>query len=198
MRVLCRVVAGLLAAALAAAGVITVVEIVAAAAGHGPVVVDWPAAVEATTRNTWSDTGPKVFGAVLAAVGFVLAVLGGQRPGPRPFVLAPAADPGTATFVSRRGVGQALREAALSVDGVVDAKVRVGTRMRRRKAKIDAGVYPDAAAETSNRIAAAARGRLDSLGLLRPPSVRVATAPREPGGDGGRHVVPERDGWEET
>jgi hypothetical protein len=195
MRVLDRIVAGVLAAAVAAAGVITVIEVVAAATGHGPVLVDWPSAVDATARNTFSDAGPKVFGAVLAGLGIIMTVLGARRPGPKLFALAPSRDPRTTTFVSRRGVGRALREAAMSVDGVVDAEV--GVRMRRRRARIDAGVYPRAAVETSDRIAAAARYRLDSLGLLGPPSVRVATAPREPGGRRGRHVVPEPDGREE-
>jgi hypothetical protein len=180
-----RVVAGLLAAVFAAAGVITIIEIIDAAAGGTYAVVDWPALVAVMARNTWSDVGPKVFGAVCAVVGAVLVAFGVRRRRPRLVALAPYS-PGVTAFSSRRDITRALQNSAASVDGVTDVRARV----RKRRAKIDANVHPDASTGTRQMIADVAGGRLGSFGLLRPPSVQVTTSPRERRGRHGDGFAP--------
>nr|MDT0663563.1 DUF6286 domain-containing protein [Micromonospora sp. DSM 115978] len=145
MRILDRVVAGVFAAFVAALAVVAVIEIVYAAVGDGPYfVVDWPVARDAFIRNNWSDTGPLVFGGVVAAVGLLVCLvalrpgLSGRLPatpfdGRAGIGTRTSADEGTTksattTFVRRRNLAHALRRAAESVDGVTQATVRIGRR----------------------------------------------------------------------
>jgi hypothetical protein len=175
VRAVNRVVAGVLAAALAAAGVLTLIEMIEAALGHPPAVVDWPAWVAAMARNTWSDAGPRIVGGVLAMVGLVLVFLGLWPGTPERFVLV-GSSPRTATFVSRRAIVRVLRGTALAVDGVTRAAVRV----RRRQVTVRLRVRPRTAADAPTRARSALAARLDGFQLARPPALRVTARSARP------------------
>jgi hypothetical protein len=214
MRAVNRWVAATLAAVLAAAGVITLVEIVRAASGRAPLIVDWRSWATSLGRLSWSDTGPRLVCGLLAILGLGLVVRGLRRGTPSWFAASPvvpgsvadraaarhptaertaAEAPGsprttvpvTVTFVSRRGLTRALRAAALSVDGVSRAAVRV----RRRTARVHVRIRPRTAADAPALVAAAVRRALDAFDLATPPLpvLRVSRA-------WARHdrVVPER------
>ncbi|WP_131745297.1 DUF6286 domain-containing protein [Frankia sp. Cppng1_Ct_nod] len=183
MRVTNRIVAALLAAAIAAVGVIAIVEMVNAALDESYSIIDWPSAVGAMTRNAWSDTGPTVLGAVLSAVGVVLLLLGLRRGRVSWFVVRPSSA-GTATFASRSGISRSLRDAATDVDGVTHATVRV----RRRTAKVKVDLRPRTAADAPTQVHHEVSERLASFDLATPPKVKLKTS-RPASGDG--NVVPE-------
>ena len=72
MRALHRLLSVLLAAAIAVAGVLAVIEIVAAALDKDPVLVKWKGLVDDLSSTQWKDAGPRVAAAVLIVVGLVL------------------------------------------------------------------------------------------------------------------------------
>ncbi|WP_322756391.1 DUF6286 domain-containing protein [Frankia sp. Cas3] len=185
MRVTNRIVAALLAAAIAAAGVVAIVEMVNAAFGSGYAIVDWRAAAGAMARNSWSDTGPAVLGVMLGVVGVLLLVLGLRRGRLEWFTVQPSLA-GTSTFAAGRGVGRALASAAEDVDGVSRAKVRLRRRTARVKIEFHPRVNPDAPEQVRDEI----YERLVSFDLVSPPKVKLkvkASRPASP--DSG--VVPQ-------
>jgi|GEM_PF-4995952 len=192
-----RVVSAVLAAVLAAAGVIALIEIVHAALGPGWLVVDWPAITRVLARNDWASTGARVAGAILAPVGLALLVLvlGWYAPGrPRwlPAGSRPRATgasryllPSTSAFVSRRGGARAARDRLLDVDGVRSARVRIG----RRRVRAAVRLRPAAARGTmfqdsDERAARALAASVSSWDLVPARPVRF----RVRGGSGGGTV----------
>ena len=198
MRILDRAAAVLLAALVAAVGVVAVIEIVYAAVGDGTYfVVDWPAAVDALDRNSWSETGPKIFGGVTVALGVALCAVG-LRHGRSGRLPVRALDPSlgsprttstsntttrttrttdttrTVTFVRRRNLARALRRAAESVDGVTSARVRFG----RRRVKILVSLRPRTSGGAPEQVAEVVGRTLASFDLVSTPPVTVRASSR--------------------
>ncbi len=183
MRLTNRIVAALLAAVLAAAGVIAIVEMVNAAMDNGYAVVNWRSAVNIMARNTWSDTGPTVLAVVLIIVGVVLLTLGIRR-GPAEWLPLRPISIGTRSFVSRSGLSRSLGSAVTEVDGVSRAKVR----LRQRTATIMVELHPRSGADTPAQVLDRVRAHLALFDLVAPPKTKVKTS-RRPARD--RNVVPE-------
>ncbi|WP_239372269.1 DUF6286 domain-containing protein [Frankia sp. Cj5] len=185
MRVTNRIVAALLAAVIAAVGVIAIIEMVSAALDDGYAIVDWQSITAAMARNTWSDTGPTVLGVILGAGGILLLVLGLRRGRLQWFAVRPSPT-GTATFAAGRGIARALASAAEDIDGVTRAKVR----LRRRTAKVtiesSPRINPDAPGQVRDEI----RERLASFELASPPKVKLTVKASRPASHAGG-VVPE-------
>ncbi|WP_018502086.1 DUF6286 domain-containing protein [Parafrankia discariae] len=166
-----RILAAFVAAVLAAAGVIALVEIIVAAGGHGPALVDWPAWSARLGDWSWSSGAVRLVGvcAVLAGAG---VLFGCVRLGVRPRLRTRTTTPGAAVFVSRRALARALRQSVLTVDGITAASVRV----RRRRAVVRARLRP----RTSTGAVLEARARLarrvESFDLLRPPRLTVTAS----------------------
>lgn len=179
-----RVLAALVAAVLAAAGVIALVEIIVAAGGHGPALVDWPAWSARLGDWSWSSGAVRLVGVCVVLVGagvlFLCARLGARSR----FRTRPTT-PGTAVFVPRRALVRALRQSALAVDGVSAVSVRV----RRRRAVVRARLRP----RTSTGVMVEARARLvrrvESFDLLRPPRLMLTTSSERPGRRSGHGLV---------
>lgn len=124
-------------------------------------------------ENTWTSPLAREVGAGLAAAGLILLVVALRRG--RAAVLALQAQaPGVTAGVHRRGLARALRAEALRVDGIRRAKVRVTSRAvvaRTVSVLRDTDGLP---AQVERRLQA----RIEELGLLRAPSVRVSVRRR--------------------
>jgi regulation of enolase protein 1 (concanavalin A-like superfamily) len=181
MRLANRVMAALLSLAVACAGVLLIIEVIAARTGHRTVVVNWRAAYDWAGRTAWISDSIRVTAAILIAAGLVLLIAElkprrRSRLGVDP-LKAGATDIDTA--YTRRGVAVAIRSAVTGVDGVREASVKV----TRRKIKIGAtaAAREEAAARNLREpVMAAARQRLAALALRRPSalSVRVVSGSR--------------------
>lgn len=174
MRVLLRVLAPLLGLAAAAAGVLVVIEVVAAwvvtPASPGVVVpwADWQATL---STLTWRDQPVPTIAVVVAVVGLLLVLIG---------LLARRGDIGleapgddltatTSTRVLARLVGTRVRAA----DDVAGAAVTAS----RRRVTVDVEAWDDPTglhATVTDRVGAL----LDELPLRRRPRVAVAVAER--------------------
>ncbi|WP_052914195.1 DUF6286 domain-containing protein [Protofrankia coriariae] len=183
MRLTNRIVAALLAALLAAAGVIAIVEMVSVALDKRYAVVDWQSAAGAMARNTWSDTGPTVLAVIAIIAGALLLFLGLRRGRAGWLVLRPVSTD-TRGFVSRSALSHALSSAVAEVDGVSRAKVR----LRRRTATVMVELFPGSSADTSAQVLERVHGHLAFRDLLSVPKVK-AKASHRPARD--RNVVPE-------
>ncbi|CUU58746.1 hypothetical protein Ga0074812_121123 [Parafrankia irregularis] len=115
-----RVLAALVAALLAAAGVIAVVEIVAASGGRGPVIVDWPAWSAHLTAWAWSSGAARFWGVLLALVGLGLLLLG-SRAGGRPRFQARPTTSGASGASSSRVSSSGASASRASVSGASGA-----------------------------------------------------------------------------
>jgi len=176
VRLVNRVLALLLALALALGGLLLAVEVAAAGFHKQPVLARWHGLYAAGTRDSW-ESGP-VRAVVIVAVALGLLLLAAQlkrrRPGRLPVV---SGEPAVDAAVTRAGVRTAVRRAAMEVDGISRAKVKV----RRRRVKVRAVSRlgdQEAARGLQDEVASRVGGRLDELQLSRPLGVRARVAPR--------------------
>lgn len=175
MRVLLRVLAPLLGLAVAVAGVLLVIEVVAAwvrtPATRGALVPwpDWRAVLETVT---WASAPVPGVAIGVAAAGLLLVLLGLlARRHDIPF--APPAPDVTVTTSPRvlaRLVGRHVRAA----DGVAAATVTA----TRRRVRVGAQGWNDAGPELRDEVEARVAGLLDDLPLHRRPRVSVSVAAR--------------------
>ena len=133
MRPLNRVLALVLAVALLVGGVLLAVEVAAAAVGHGPLVVQWHGAYEAGGRDARDSSVVRTLCGAVAVVGLLMLL--GQLKRRRPDRLAlEVADEHTDAGVSPAALRATVRSAALAVDGVSAATVRVTRRVTKVRA----------------------------------------------------------------
>ena len=178
MRLANRVLAAILSLAVACAGVLLIIEVIAARTGQQAVIVNWHAAYNWATRTTWIASSIRVAGGILITVGLVL-LIAELKPAR---VSRLAADPSHAgaahidTAYTRRGVAAAIRSAVTDVDGVRDASVKV----TRRKVTIGAtaAAHDKAAARTLREpVTTAARQCLAALSLRHASALSVHIVP---------------------
>jgi hypothetical protein len=178
MRLANRVMAALLSLAVACAGVLLIIEVIAARTGQHAVIVNWRAAYNWAARTAWISGSIRVAAGILIVVGLVL-LIAELKPAR---VSRLAADPSNAgaadidTAYTRRGVAAAIRSAVNDVDGIRDASVKV----TRRKVTIGAtaAAQDKAAARTlSEPVTTAARQRLAALSLHHASALSVHVVP---------------------
>jgi hypothetical protein len=178
MRLANRVLAALLALALACGGVLLVVDIVAYRLASGGQPVRWHALYAWAAKTTWVSGSIRVGAVILLVIGVVL--LAAELKPARASRLA--ADPGAAgaagmdTAYTRKGVAAAVRTAALGVTGIHGASVRV----RRRRVRVSATAVTPArstARELTEPLRSAAAEQLDRLNLRHPPAVSARVGP---------------------
>lgn len=178
MRLANRVIAALLTLAVACAGVLLIIEVIAARTGQHAVIVSWHAAYNWAARTAWISGSIRVTAGILIAAGLLLLI--GELTPAR--VSRLAADPSKAgaagidTAYTRRGVAAAIRSAVTDVDGVRDASVTV----TRRKITIEAtaAAQDKAAARTLREpVTTAARQRLAALSLRHASALAVHVNP---------------------
>ena len=155
---------------LLATSVLVGVSCVQVIAGAPP-LLPFDALHEAATSATMADPPVLAAGGLLSLLGVVLlacALLPGV-----PQVLPLAAHDGGATAgVSRHGLGRDLAGCVLRTDGITAARVKVGVRTVRVKARTPLRDRSGLA----DRIVTAVTSRLADIELARTPDVRVRVA----------------------
>lgn len=175
MRLANRLLAFLLACAIGAVAVVTIIDVIAAAIGARPVVID-PAAISRWAgRNRWNSLNIELICGALAVLGLLLVVVELRRARPARLPVSPAS-PSTHAALTRRGVVRAVRLAVDDIDGVRARTVRV----RRRLVRVSASGGADraTAAAAQQDVTAAVARRLATLELTPTPRARVSVTAR--------------------
>ena len=176
MRLINRPLALILAAALAAASIILIVEVVAHALHASPVIVHWTTWYHWTRKTHWDALVVTIWSIILIIAGALL--LAPQlKPRRVTRLKLRSDDKATDAAMTRGGLAGALRAAALDIDGISKAAIKV--RRRRARVTATAAARDRAAADTLRQpVTDAARRRLDDLQLRHPPHLRVRVIPR--------------------
>jgi hypothetical protein len=175
MRAFNRILCTLLAVAIAIAGVLTVIEVIAAATDNDPVVIKWHGFVNDLASNEWKTAAPRVTAIILIIVGLLLLLFALRRGKPATVALTTGASDVDMT-TTRRSLTRSLANNAESVDGIASAKVKV----KRRKVVVKAsGLSGVSREDATSRLTSAMQERLDGLALAdaRRLKVRVTPAP---------------------
>ena len=176
MRVLNRPLAFILAVALAAAGVILIVEVIEFAVNSGPAIVPWTTWYHWANGTQWNAQVIRVWSAILILIGVILLALE-LKPRRITRLRLHSGNQATDAALTRSGLAGTLRTAATGIDGISSADVTV----RRRRAVVAAksAARGRAAADPLTQpVTQAVRDRLDSLDLQRPPRLKVRVATR--------------------
>ena len=176
MRLVNRPLALILAAALIAASVLVIAEVIGVATHHSPLLVPWTTWYHWARNTRWDAFVVRVWSAILIAVGALVLILELK---PRRVTRLPlqSGDNATDAAVTLRGLAGMLRAAATGVDGISSATVKV----RRRRAHVTAASAArgrPAATALTEPVTQALRSRLDSLGLRHAPGLKVHVVPR--------------------
>ena len=171
MRILLRVLAPLLGIALAAAGVIVVIEVVAAWVRpdmQGGLLVPWPDWMATLAGLSWNESPVRGIAIGVGVVGVLLMIVGltARRADVR--LEAPTTEMTVTTSprVLARLVGTRVRES----DDVVSASVTASAR----RVAVTALVWQDAPAELREVLVGRVKELLDELPLRRRPRVAVS------------------------
>ena len=167
-----RVVAALLALALLAGALLTLVELILAALDRRPWVVPHAHWRQWLVEHSWDDATIRAVLVGLVVIGLVLILLGLRRGRPGSIELPPDL-PGVHVRASRRSVEMSLAAAAARVTGVTDAQASAG----RRSVRVTARTLTSQP-ELQQHVTAAVAGRLESFGLDR-MRARVRTTSKE-------------------
>ena len=124
MRLLNRPLAFILAAALAVAAIIVIIEVISKGVGHGPLVLHWTTWYHWAKRTHWNQTVIVVWSAILIVIGLLILII--ELKPRRVTRLSLRSDQrATDAAVTRGGLAGTLRAAATRVDGVSAAAVVV-------------------------------------------------------------------------
>jgi hypothetical protein len=169
-----RALSALVALALLLGSLLVIVEIVLAAAGRGPWLIpyaDWTAWIRG---RSWSDDVVKAILVGLVVVGLLLLVVAVRRGKPATLPLR-GRTPGVDVTASRKSVERSLAAAVSRTSGITGADASV----RRRSARIEARAASRSPSGLRQEVEAAAKARLDSLGLRRDLRTRVRVSARD-------------------
>ncbi len=179
MRVVNRLLAFLLAAALIAVSLIVIIEVIAARAHLDPVVINWHAILHWGERNTWPAASVILACAITTAAGLLLLV---PQLIPRRITrLALDTDDETDAALTRRGLAVSIRGAVTDVEGVVRAKVKVH-RHRISVYAMTAAATAEGAGKLEPHVHEVATRQLDALHLHTRRRVQVSVDRRRVGG----------------
>ena len=171
MRLVNRPLAFILAAALAMAAIIVIIEVIAAAVNHGPIVLHWPTWYHWANKTAWNQLVIQVWSAILIVIGVLILALE-LKPRRVTRLRLRSQDDATDAAVTRGGLAGTLRAAATGVDGISAAAVTV----RRARARVTATAAARGRPATDalrEPVTQAVRDRLDSLDLRDPPRLKV-------------------------
>ncbi|MGI8807487.1 MAG: DUF6286 domain-containing protein [Acidimicrobiales bacterium] len=166
MRVANRVVAAVLALGLFVVGLLVAVEIVVAGFDRRPWVLphdDW---YTSARLRAWDSAPPRWIFIGLVAAGLALLVGQLARRRPTSLALSPGAVPAD---LGRRSLERSLVREATRVDGVSAAKAKVG----EDRAEVVASSNRRQTDDLGPLVTQALDRRMSTLGLARPPAVRV-------------------------
>ena len=171
MRLLNRPLAFVLAAALAVASIIVIIEVVAVHLNSGPLLLHWTTWYRWAARTHWDALVIEVWSAILIAIGAGILALE-LKPRRVTRLSLRSSHDATDAAVTRGGLAGTLRAAATRVDGVSAAAVVV----RRRRARIFATAAARGRPATEaleEPVTQAVHDRLSQLDLRHPPRLRV-------------------------
>ena len=172
MALLNRLLGVLLGLAVAAAGVLVIVETVVAALGRPPLVVDRQLVHSTLSQLSWTDPLLLSLSVGLIAVGAVLLLL--QLIPRRPATLPLRTYEGRSAAVDRKALGGRLVEVAQRDRDVAGAKAK----MTKRAAKLAVRAVPGAdVAGVRDRVTTAVVGALESYELASNPKPKVSVSP---------------------
>ena len=166
MRIANRVLAAVLGLALLVGGLIVAVEIVVAGFDRRPWVLPHDEWYRSARLRTWDSAPPRWIFIGLVAAGLALLLFQLARRRPTALALGPGAVPAD---VGRRSLERSLAREATRVDGVAAAKARIG----KDKAEVTASSTRRQTGELEPVVSQAVDRRLASIGVARPPAVRV-------------------------
>jgi hypothetical protein len=156
---------------IGAAAVTAAVDIISVQVGRGALIWDNAYFASQLRQTTWSDAA--IVGIAAAAVVIGLVLLIGAVTAGRPTLVALVSDvPGEAVGTSRRSLNRALRRAALDVDGVDSAEVK----LRRRAARVTVSSPFRDLGDLGQQVQSAVAGRLGQVDPVR--TITVATRVR--------------------
>jgi len=176
MRLVNRPLAFIVAAALIAASVMIIAEVIGFAAHRSPLLVHWTTWYHWARTTRWDAFVIRVWSAILIVIGALILILELKPPRARRLPLR-SGDDATDAAVTRRGLAGMLRAAASGVDGISSASVKV----RRRHAHVTAASAArgrHAASALTEPVTQALRSRLDSLALRHRPRLKVRVVSR--------------------
>jgi hypothetical protein len=171
VRVANRVVAAVLALALLVGGLLVAVEIVVAGFDRRPWVLPHDRWYVSARQRTWESAPARwmFIGLLVAGLALLLLQLARRRPTALPLV--PSAVPAD---VGRRSLERSLAREATRVDGVAAARAKID----KDTAQVVASSNRRQPGDLQPRITHALDRRLATLGLERPPAVRVKVQAR--------------------
>lgn len=180
MRVLLRVLAPLLGLALAAAGVLLAIEVVAAwtriDTGEGWVLVPWPGWRAVLESTTWAEPAVAWIGIGVAAVGLLLTLVGIRAR--RSDIVVAAPRPEMTVTTSPRMVARLVGQRVRRADDVAGAGVTVSRRRITVTAQGWGDVDGAAGKALRTSVDATVAHLLEDLPLARRPRVVVRLAQR--------------------
>ena len=171
MRLLNRPLAFILAAALAVASIIVIIEVVAFHLNASPLVLHWTTWDRWARKTHWDALVVQVWSVVLIVAGALILALELK---PRRATRLPlrSAHDATDAAVTRSGLAGTLRAAATGVDGISSAAVVVRRRRARVTATSAARGRP-ATAALRQPVTQALSSHLDNLDLRYRPRLTV-------------------------
>lgn len=178
MRIANRVLAFILAVALLAASVIVIIEVIAHALNHPPVIVDWTTWQQWADRTAWNQAVIKNWSIVLIVAGAVLLLLELKPRRIRRLRLASDTD-ATDAAITTKGLAGTVHAAAVDVDGI--RRATVGATARKVSVKATSAAHNKPAADALREpLTHAVQARIDGLALQRPPrlSIHITTRGR--------------------
>jgi Ni/Fe-hydrogenase subunit HybB-like protein len=171
MRLLNRPLAFILAAALAVAAIIVIIEVIGFEVHKSPVVLHWTTWYHWAKRTHWDQLVIEVWSAILMLIG--LLILAVELKPRRVTRLRLRSDQdATDAALTRAGLTGTLRAAATSVDGVSAAAVTV-RRRRARVIALAAARGKPATEALNDPVSQAVHDRLTQLDLRHPPHLKV-------------------------
>jgi hypothetical protein len=178
MRIVNRVLALILGAALIALAVVVSAEVILANLGQPQWLFRYQSLAAVLTGHTWASTSVRTLSAVVAVAGLVL-VIAQAWPRQHRFVELSGAADGIDPVLPRSSLRKAIDAAASAEEGVRATATRLGPRRAViRLLTTGAGHHDDD--EVANRVVSRVTKRLTDLGPARPPKITV-------------HVVSEED-----
>lgn len=172
MTLLRRVLALVVALALAATAVLVIVEAVGIRIGESPVLVpvdDWEQRLTTGDWRAWSADAWTIASATALGVGLLLVVL--QLIPHRTTTLdRRRADGEREVRFGRSGLNERLRDLVVDQDGVLGGKAKVSKRKTEVTARIPDGADPEPAEQS---VRAVVRDEIDRLRLAKKQRVRV-------------------------
>ncbi len=174
MRAANRIVATMVALILLAACVITVVEIVLAALGKSPWIVQHVAIADDLHQRTWRDGWVRVVAVGALVAGFVLLLVAFKRSAPIDIALQ-SDDPGVVLTVTRKSLESHVAGLAEAETGVDSSSARA----RQGRVDVSASTTLRDPGDLKERVQRSVADHLESLRLAQPVKTTVSIRSRE-------------------